>query len=670
MNSIAITISSDGTTNRDIPWESRHIYVRDSMEKTPEKLSPGPGRATSHTSDSQAAGWRKEWDEALSTYNRSPLGREAKVNPLDFGRKLTGMVTDHAADQQRLAGLLREWKVECDREMRGYQASLLVPADDLVALVVAENEKMMEKVGGLGVWSQLAPEVRDELAGEVLRQCRIRLGEQAYQELSKEDQRLADLFIWSGCGMHKDLNAVKGGYKKIVTVWSKSDSDVVPPINLLNKDKAVAVRSADPDTKSPKSYDVEDVSDRGAVKLTRLVGALVNHKDDKKGYHDLFRHFCRAVIHREVNFPDTSNIRYQCYCNAATELIVNLPLYIDFLAFLKYCKTTPGLNHLEQNILDGLNDLPTRTELAVLSLYSQTISVPYIRHIRGSPTTNHLDLAPFHDRLKQHCRTVIETPEILIGPEVNYETATLDSKPWQDKAAIDIVIKSRNDLPNLRDALVLFFEGALETWERFTPEFQPNSDAMLATQEERTRAWRPSTNDDNESGCARVRTLLRVAPNMTELQLKARVVGEVNKTDLWMSENLDEDAEVGQFIRTETRRLDASKSHQRQNAEGIEVKIQGSKEKRKKKEKREREMQEKKAELERLLETFEPVLDPTRLREMGQKGDTIARMKLQLIWHREVGKDSQVPEHLSKLKLWADVRGDWLKLWRGISKRV
>ena len=31
MNSIAITISSDGTTNRDIPWESRHIYVRNSV---------------------------------------------------------------------------------------------------------------------------------------------------------------------------------------------------------------------------------------------------------------------------------------------------------------------------------------------------------------------------------------------------------------------------------------------------------------------------------------------------------------------------------------------------------------------------------------------------------------------------------------------------------------
>ena len=128
---------------------------------------------------------------------------------------------------------------------------------------------------------------------------------------------------------------------------------------------------ADANAELPKSEEVH--TDKGAIKLTRLVGALINHKDDKKGYHDLFRHFCHAVIHREVNFPDTSNTRYQCYCNAATELITNRALYVEFMAFIEYSKTTPGLNHLKQNILTGLDNLPTRTELTVLSLYSQAI---------------------------------------------------------------------------------------------------------------------------------------------------------------------------------------------------------------------------------------------------------------------------------------------------------
>ena len=379
MNSIAVTNSSDGTTHRDIPWESRHMYVRESMEKTPEKLTLGPGRSINHTSASQAAGWKREWDEALSTYNRSPLGREAKANPLDFGRKLTGMITDHAPDQLKLAGLLRKWKVECDREARGFLASLSVPTDDLVGLVMEENEKMMENAGGLGAWSQLAPQTRDELAEEVLHQCRVQLGEQAYQDLSEEEKRLADLFIWSGCGMHKDLNTVKGAYKKMVTVWSNLGSS--PPIDLLNKEKAEAARLAGT-SHDTNLKNIDEVNgERGAVKLTRLVGALVNHKDDKKGYHDPPLHFCNAVIHHQVKFPDTSNTRYQCYCDAATEVIVNRTLYVDFMAFIKYSKTTPGLNHLEQNILTSLNDLPTRTELAVLSLYSQSISIPYIRHI-------------------------------------------------------------------------------------------------------------------------------------------------------------------------------------------------------------------------------------------------------------------------------------------------
>lgn len=621
------------------------------MDETPEKLALGPGRAINHKSETQATGWKKEWEEALSAYNRSPLAVGNQVNPLDFGRKLTGLLTDHAADQQKLARLLCAWKIECDREMRGHQAVLTTPLEELVALVTGENEKMMERAGGLGKWGQLAPEIRDELANDVFRQCRIMLGKEAYDALSDDEKRLADLFIWSGCGMHKDLNAVKGGCTRMAAVWVTKG--VEPPISLLNRDKAAA-RLANP-ALSKLTNEQETDSERGAVKLAQLVGALVNHKDDKKGYHNLFRHFCHSVIHQEVNFPDTSNTRYQCYCNAATELITHQDLYLEFLAFLEHYKTKSGLNHLERNVLAGLMDPPTRTELAVLSLYSQTVSIPYIRYIRGS-TANHLDLAPFHDQLKQHCRKVIEDPEILIGNNVSWETATLDSKPWQNEEAVNTIHSSQDKLPNLQEALVLFFEGALETWERFTPEFQPDSEAMLATPEERAYAWRPSTNDDNESGCARVRTLLRIAPNMTELQLKARVVGEVNRTDEWMAENFDEDGKLGQYIRTETRRLDEGRHHQLQNTVTIEAGIQGSKERREKKEKREEAMQKKRAEMLKSLDGFEPVFDLIRLRSMERREDTIARMKLQLAWHREIGKDSQVPEHLSKLKLWADVR--------------
>lgn len=227
--------------------------------------------------------------------------------------------------------------------MRGHQAVLSTPLKELLTLVTGENRKMMERVGGLDEWSRLAPEVQDELAKEVFHRCRIMLGEQAYQALSDDEKRLADLFIWSGCGMHKDLNAVKGGCTRMAMVWLMNG--VEPPISLLNKDKSAA-RLANPELLKPNSKQEAD-PERGAVKLAQLIGALVNHKDDKKGYHNLFRHFCHSVIHQEINFPDTSNTCYQCYCNAATELIVHRDLYLKFLAFLKHYKISSGLNHLE-----------------------------------------------------------------------------------------------------------------------------------------------------------------------------------------------------------------------------------------------------------------------------------------------------------------------------------
>ena len=154
----------------------------------------------------------------------------------------------------------------------------------LLMLVTGENRKMMERVGGLDEWSRLAPEVRDELAKEVFHQCRIMLGEQVYQALSDDEKWLANLFIWSGCGMHKDLNTVKEGCTRMATVWLMNGAE--PPISLLNKDKLAACL-ANPEPLKPNSKQEAD-PERGVVKLAQLIGALVNHKDDKKGYHNLF----------------------------------------------------------------------------------------------------------------------------------------------------------------------------------------------------------------------------------------------------------------------------------------------------------------------------------------------------------------------------------------------
>ena len=116
-------------------------------------------------------------------------------------------------------------------------------------------------------------------------------------------------------------------------------------------------------------------------------------------------------------FPDTSNTRYQSYCFAAIELTTNLELYIHFLGKLHLRKSTKVLTNMEQNVLDGLQDEPTITEICVLALYGLSTSIPYTRLTRGSaPTTNILDLGPLHLQVAEHCQLLSDHPELILSP--------------------------------------------------------------------------------------------------------------------------------------------------------------------------------------------------------------------------------------------------------------
>jgi len=87
-------------------------------------------------------------------------------------------------------------------------------------------------------------------------------------------------------------------------------------------------------------------------------------------------------VSRPVQFPDTSNNHYQSHGLAATEILHHLDLYLSFLRSIADSKALGSeLNHLEQNVEAGLKDPPTLTELSVMSLYSQVISVPFTQRI-------------------------------------------------------------------------------------------------------------------------------------------------------------------------------------------------------------------------------------------------------------------------------------------------
>ncbi|KAI0081928.1 hypothetical protein K474DRAFT_1586708, partial [Panus rudis PR-1116 ss-1] len=136
------------------------------------------------------------------------------------------------------------------------------------------------------------------------------------------------------------------------------------------------------------------------------------HKDDKKGHQDSFRFYAKEKTGNRINFPDASNLRFQSNTMGAGEIIVNRILYINFLDIIANKKDTPGLNHLESNVLAALNDIPTLIELAVLGLYGQVVTHPYMRVVRGKglENINLLDLGPLHKELITYHERIITNP--------------------------------------------------------------------------------------------------------------------------------------------------------------------------------------------------------------------------------------------------------------------
>lgn len=71
------------------------------------------------------------------------------------------------------------------------------------------------------------------------------------------------------------------------------ENKVVGPVKLMNRDNTAAATAGG----SACTWAAE-VSQGGAVKLTSLAGALLNHKDDKKGQHDTYRFYMESLEFR------------------------------------------------------------------------------------------------------------------------------------------------------------------------------------------------------------------------------------------------------------------------------------------------------------------------------------------------------------------------------------
>jgi len=243
-------------------------------------------------------------------------------------------------------------------------------------------------------------------------------GKDSFQKLSDREQRLFKLFIWVGCGCHKDLNTVLGGYFSLSKFWSNNGLE--QPILLPNKTNATIIEDKTADASESVKQAVLN-SSWGAIKATKIAGDILNNKNDKTGHHDQFRIWWKAKYEKDFIFPRTSNNCFQSNCEAAAVLTVYCEDILEYLKYAEQKKTKVRYSHMEKNLVKELNDIPTRTELAVLALYAQAVSHPYMKAIREDPTTNALDLGLLNKKIESFMVRLIEDPTFLVGEHVSYE---------------------------------------------------------------------------------------------------------------------------------------------------------------------------------------------------------------------------------------------------------
>ena len=334
--------------------------------------------------------------------------------------------------------------------------------------------------------------------------------------------------------------------------WIENGLEEERPVLLANRDNDPVVQERDTaleqgDTPTPAQERAFHKSTRGAIKTAEIAGAIFNHKNDKMGHHDIFRYWWWEHVGVPFTFPDTSNNRFQSYCNAAAALVLYEDEFKDFLESLHINKQNSTLNHMESNLWKALHCTSTITELAVLAIYAEAVSYPYMKAIRISDAQkkNMLDLGPFHSRVYDHMQKIIANPDILIGEDLDlsesYKTATLDGEKWQNSAVIKKIFDLIPTLPHFCNLLIAFFKGAAQTWKRFTSEFSPGGLIDEATAEEKELAHMPAANDENEGLLGSFRRLMHHQPQLTLLSCNSLLMFFRNNTEAFMETKFTEE---------------------------------------------------------------------------------------------------------------------------------
>ncbi|KAI4517349.1 hypothetical protein K525DRAFT_211091 [Schizophyllum commune Loenen D] len=587
-----ITMSGDSTSRRNINYQSHHVTYKVlerqadgtvRMSDTSKSSFYGIRSTVDHSTAMSFDSWHRVWMEATDFYNGSPLFRRLGKKRLTIRRIMRfvrGMCSDHANGEKATADAIRDFKHKETLEDLGEARRDEMTVEDFEALVADWNEQKLQAVGGREAWEALPKEdqaVRDLATVSAMMQS---LGTQALAELPDAERRLLNLFVWTGCCMHKDQNSFKGGNTAMMATWSALG--LTPPIPLANKANAEAVRKAvAPETGSgpltPEQVAALEASTRGGVKTTAPAGMIFNNHLDKRGQGDthmiIMGHKLKAPMPR---FPSTSNTRFGSFGEAAGELLAHLHPYIEFLEFIRDKKDSATWTNVEKNVYNALHDDATLTELAVLALYSQLITHPYMRHVRApeSVALNAIDLGPLHADICAHCQRLIDNPDLILSFEdSSYLDATFDGEDFERPDVVAAVqdLAEAERLPHLREMFVSFLKGARVTWLRFSSEYAPGGIIDGLSADERSHVFLNATNDRNEGALGSWCVWSRTHPTSSMHAHNSLAMFMRNRTQQFIDDFCNDDDDV--WAMREARRYDESGVERKRRAEQAEFEL-------------------------------------------------------------------------------------------------
>ena len=231
-----------------------------------------------------------DWDDELQNiadiFNDSPLAQESDnfLRLVEIFVKLSGMSSDHCGKEKKDFKLMGIKKIAAIEQVLGEKQIHDDSVDELMPHFILANQEMLKEIGGETAWNALDEAAQKELKSEMLQKLTADLGKDAFEKLSDQEKALFKLFIWVGCGCHKDLNTVLGGYIALTKFWKENGLE--PPILLPNKFNAAAINDAtnagsDDDATSTAARRAVQNSSRGAIKATKIAGDILNNKNDK-----------------------------------------------------------------------------------------------------------------------------------------------------------------------------------------------------------------------------------------------------------------------------------------------------------------------------------------------------------------------------------------------------